>query len=324
MRGASRPKDAAGVVPAARQRCVFHGTPMPKFKAKSGAIHFEHRGSRADPRVVLLHGLGCQLVQWPAALLDGLVARGLCVVTFDNRDAGLSDGPETPPPSVEALLAAQHDPAALAPAYILSDMAQDVVDLLDHLGQAGAHMVGFSMGGMIAQRLAVEHAERVYSLTSVMSSPGGDNLPAPDETAVAALLGLVLEDDAKTPAARVADAWEAFGGPHFPSSELGIGRYAARAVQRAWRPAGTARQLAAILADGDRRGALGAVKAPTLVLHGEADPLVPVAAGQATAAAVPNAKFVGFEKLGHDFPAPLIGSIVAAIGEHVEAVEVSR
>lgn len=297
---------------------------MPKFNAKSGAIHFEHRGSRADPRVVLIHGLSCQLTQWPEALLEGLVARGLCVVTFDNRDAGLSDGPDTPPPSVEALLAAQQDPAALTPAYTLSDMAQDVVDLLDHLGQAGAHVMGFSMGGMIAQHLAIEHAERLYSLASVMSSPGGADLPPPEEAAVAALLGLVAEDEAKAPAAKVADAWEAFGGPHFQSSASGIGRYAGQAVQRAWRPAGTARQLAAILADGDRRDALRSVRTPTLVLHGEADPLVPVAAGRATAAAVPNAEFVGFEKLGHDFPTPMIASMVAAIGEHIEAVEVSR
>lgn len=297
---------------------------MPKFNAKSGAIHFEHRGSRADPRVVLIHGLSCQLTQWPEALLDGLVARGLCVVTFDNRDTGLSDGPDAPPPSVEALLAAQQDPAALTPAYTLSDMAQDVVDLLDHLGQAGAHVMGFSMGGMIAQHLAIEHAERLYSLASVMSSAGGADLPPPEEAAVAALLGLVAEDEAKAPAAKVADAWEAFGGPHFQSSASGIGRCAGQAVQRAWRPAGTARQLAAILADGDRRDALRSVRTPTLVLHGEADPLLPVAAGRATAAAVPNAEFVGFEKLGHDFPAPLIGDIVAAIGKHIEAVEVSR
>lgn len=297
---------------------------MPKFKAQSGAIHFEHRGSRAAPRVVLVHGLGCQLVQWPEALLDGLVARGLCVVTFDNRDAGLSDGPAAPPPPVEALLAAQQDSAAVTPAYTLSAMAQDVVDLLNHLGQAGAHVVGLSMGGMIAQRLAIEHAERVYSLASVMSSPGGADLPAPDETAVAALLGLVADDDAKEPATRMAAAWEAFGGPHFSSREAGIGRQSAEAVRRAWRPAGTARQLAAILADGDRRGALRAVRAPTLVLHGEADPLVPVAAGRATAAALPNAEFVGFEKLGHDLPTPLIGDIVAALGKHIEAVEVSR
>ena len=297
---------------------------MPKFKAKSGAIHFEHRGSRADPRVVLIHGLGCQLVQWPESLLDGLVARGLCVVIFDNRDAGLSDGPETPPPTVEAMLAAQQDPAALTPPYTLSDMAQDVVDLLDHLGQAGAHMVGFSMGGMIAQRLAIEHPERLYSAASVMSSPGGAELPAPDETALAALIGLVAEGGDKAPAARMAAAWEAFGGPHFSSQDAGIGRYAAQAVQRAWRPDGAARQLAATLADGDRRGALRAVRTPTLVLHGEADPLVPVVAGRATAAAVPNAEFVGFEKLGHDLPTPLIGDIVAAIGKHIDAVEVSR
>lgn len=297
---------------------------MPKFKARSGAIHFEHRGARANPRVVLIHGLSCQLVQWPAALLDGLVARGLCVVTFDNRDAGLSSGPTATPPSVEALLAAQQDATALDPAYTLSDLAEDVVDLLDHLGQAGAHVVGFSMGGMVAQRLAIAHAPRLYSLASVMSSPGGDGLPPPDEAAVAALLGLLAEASGETPLARMVHAWEVFGGPHFPSAEMGLARYAAQAVRRAHRPAGVARQLAAILADGDRRPALGAVRTPTLVLHGEADPLVPVAAGQATAAAVANAKFVSFERLGHDLPAPLIPDIVAAIGDHIEAVEISR
>ena len=300
---------------------------MPRFKARSGAIYFEHRGSRANPRVLLIHGLGCQLVQWPEAFTNGLVDAGFCVVMFDNRDAGLSEGPDAEPPSAPALLAAQADPAALAPAYTLSDMARDAVDLLDHLGQAGAHVVGLSMGGMIGQRLAIEHAERVYSFVSIMSSPGGADLPVPEEAAVAALLRLAEGASAadKGPAeARLVHAWETFGGPHFSSAQVGIGRYARRAVERASRPAGVARQLAAILADGDRRPALAAVQAPTLVLHGEADPLVDVEAGRATAAAVPNAKFVAFEKMGHDLPEPLVGDVVAATSAHIRAVEVSR
>lgn len=302
---------------------------MPRFKARSGAIYFEHAGARANPRVLLIHGLGCQLVQWPEALTDGLVDAGFCVVSFDNRDAGLSAGPDAEPPSPQALLAAQADPAAVVPAYTLSDMAQDAVDLLDHLGQAGAHVVGLSMGGMIGQRLAIEHAERVYSFVSIMSSPGGADLPAPEEAAVAALLRLAepgagAENVPADAEARLAEAWETFGGPHFSSAQVGIGRYARRAVERACRPGGVARQLAAILADGDRRPALAAVRAPTLVLHGEADPLVDVEAGRATAAAVPNAKFAAFEKMGHDLPAPLVGDVVAAISAHIRAVEVNR
>ena len=296
---------------------------MPKFKARSGLIHFEHRGARAAPRVLLIHGLGCQLAQWPDALLDGLAASGLCAVMFDNRDAGLSHGPKTPPPSVETLLAAQRDPTLVEPAYTLSDLADDAVDLLDHLGQAGAHVVGFSMGGMIGQRLAIARPERVYSLTSVMSSPGGGDLGHPEQAAVEALIGL-LAPAADTAEARIRHAWDVWGGPHYPSSRLGIGRLAAHAVARAFRPDGTARQLAAILADGDRRPALAEVRAPTLVLHGQGDPLVPVAAGEATAAAVPDAKFVSFEKAGHDLPAPLIEDVVAAISAHIRAVDVSR
>ena len=302
---------------------------MPRFKARSGAIYFEHAGARANPRVLLVHGLGCQLVQWPEGLTEGLVDAGFCVVSFDNRDAGLSAGPDAEPPSTQALLAAQADPAALVPAYTLSDMAQDAVDLLDHLGQAGAHVVGLSMGGMIGQRLAIEHGERVYSFVSIMSSPGGTDLPAPEEAAVAALLRLAepgagAGDVPADAEARLTEAWETFGGPHFSSAQVGIGRYARRAIERAFRPGGVARQLAAILADGDRRPALAAVRAPTLVLHGEADPLVDVEAGRATARAVPNAKFAAFEKMGHDLPAPLVGDVVAAISAHIHAVEVSR
>lgn len=302
---------------------------MPKFKARSGAIYFEHRGARANPRVMLIHGLGCQLVQWPEPLVDGLVANGFCVVVFDNRDTGLSDGPDATPPATDALLAAQTDSAALVPAYTLSDMAQDAVDLLDHLGQAGAHVVGLSMGGMIGQRLAIEHAERLYSFASIMSSPGGAGLPAPEEAAVTALLGLAegaSGPDETPPDAvdRVVGAWEAFSGRHFSSAEVGIARYARRAIERAWRPSGVARQLAAVLSDGDRRPALAAVRTPTLVLHGEADPLIPVEAGRATAEAMPNAKFVAYGKMGHDLPAPLVGEVVAAISAHIRAVEVSR
>ena len=295
-----------------------------RFNAQSGEICFQHRGSRADPRVLLIHGLGCQLVQWPEALLEGLVRAGYCVVVFDNRDAGLSHAANAPTPSLAALLAGRDAPTTLQPAYTLSDMAQDAVDLLDHLGQAGAHVVGLSMGGMIAQRMAIEHPQRVYSLTSIMSSTGGPQLPHGTEEAEGALLATLAEEPPEAAVAHVVAEWKAFGGPHFDSEQVGIGRLAARAVARAFRPAGTARQLAAILADGDRTGALANIAAPTLVLHGQADPLVPVEAGRATAAAIPGATITEFEKLGHDLPAPLIDPIVQALVAHLSAVEVSR
>ncbi len=293
---------------------------MARFKARSGEIYFEHRGARANPRVVLIHGLGCQLVQWPDSLIQGLVGNGLCAILFDNRDAGLSDGPGGPPPSLEALLAASD---AVTPDYTLSDMAQDTVDLLDHLGQGGAHIVGLSMGGMIAQRMAIEHPQRVYSLTSIMSSTGNPALPGPHPDAMAAAVALT-EDNAETALARHIHAWRVWGGGHFDSRESGIARFAERAVERACRPHGIIRQYAAIVADGDRRGELADIDVPSLVIHGAADPLVPAAAGNDTATAIPGARYIEVPKLGHDLPEPAIAEIVEAISGHIQAIEVSR
>ena len=293
---------------------------MARFKARSGEIYFEHRGARANPRVVLIHGLGCQLVQWPDSLIQGLVGNGLCAILFDNRDAGLSDGPGGPPPSLEALLAASD---AVTPDYTLSDMAQDTVDLLDHLGQGGAHIVGLSMGGMIAQRMAIEHPQRVYSLTSIMSSTGNPALPGPHPDAMAAAVALT-EDNAETALARHIHAWRVWGGGHFDSRECGIARFAERAVERACRPHGIIRQYAAIVADGDRRGELADIDVPSLVIHGTADPLVPAAAGNDTATAIPGARYIEVPKLGHDLPEPAIAEIVEAISGHIQAIEVSR
>lgn len=297
---------------------------MAKFRAQSGEIHFQHRGSRANPRVLLIHGLGCQLVQWPDSLLDGLVAQGFCVVTFDNRDAGLSHSVDAPRPSMEALLAHRAGTERLKPAYTLSEMAQDAVALLDHLGQGGAHIVGLSMGGMIGQRLAIEHPQRAYSLTSIMSSNGDPKLPSGSDQAEGALLATLTEQPKETAIAANAESWQQFAGPHFDSLEVGIARFARRAVERSYRPQGTARQLAAILADGDRSAALATVRVPTLVIHGNADPLVDIAAGRATAEAIADAKFVEVDKMGHDLPEPLIDELVLAISNHIHAVEVNR
>ena len=298
---------------------------MAIFNARSGAMCFEHRGARASPRALLVHGLGCQLTQWPDRFVSALAESGLCVVTFDNRDAGLSHGPEdVRAPSPEALLAARQDASILKPAYSLSDMAADAIDLLDHLGQAGAHVIGFSMGGMIAQRMAIEHPHRVYSLTSLMSSNGDPSLPEAEEDAVRALLALLATETTETAVAHMARAWRTFGGEHFDSERLGLGRFARQAVERAYRPDGVGRQLAAILADGDRSPALATLATPTLVVHGKADPLVPFQAGEATSATIPGAQFLGIDKLGHDLPEPLIDTVVDAIAAHVHAVEVSR
>ena len=297
---------------------------MARFTAKSGEIYFEHTGSRADPRVLFIQGLGCQIVHWPNSLIQGVVGAGLCAVTFDNRDSGLSHGSDVPPPSLMSLLAARDDPADLAPAYSLSDMARDAVDLLDHIGQGGAHVIGVSMGGMIGQRMAIDHPDRVYSLTSIMSSTGNPGLPPPTEEAVGALLASSGVEDAAAAIPLSIQAWQVFSGPHFDSEKVGGARFAGRAIERAYRPDGTLRQLTAILTDGDRRTELEGLDVPTLVIHGDADPLVPPEAGRDTAAAVPAATYLEIEKLGHDLPEPVIGEMVAAITAHIHDVEVTR
>ena len=297
---------------------------MARFRAKSGDIHFEHSGSRSDPRVLFIQGLGCQVVHWPESLIEGVVAAGLCAVTFDNRDSGLSHGSDTPPPSLPSLLAAREDPDAVTPAYSLSDMARDAVDLLDHIGQGGAHVIGVSMGGMIGQRMAIEHPDRVYSLTSIMSSTGNPGLPAPAEEAVGALLASAVAEDAEAAVPSSIQAWQVFAGPHFDSEKVGGARFARRAIERAYRPDGTVRQLAAILTDGDRCADLERVRVPTLVIHGNADPLVPVEAGRETAAVIPGATYLEIDKLGHDLPEPVLDEMIAAITSHIHDVEVTR
>ena len=297
---------------------------MARFTATSGEIYFEHSGSRADPRVLLIQGLGCQIVHWPNSLIKGLVDAGLCAVTFDNRDSGLSHGSDAPPPSLMSLLAARDDPGDLAPAYSLSDMARDAVDLLDHIGQGGAHVIGVSMGGMIGQRVAIEHPDRVYSLTSIMSSTGNPELPPPTEEAVAALVSSSAAEGAEAAIPLSIQAWQVFAGPHFDSEKTGGARFASLAIERAYRPDGTLRQLVAILTDGDRCAELEGLDVPTLVIHGDADPLVPVEAGRDTAAAIPGAAYLEIEKLGHDLPEPVIDEMVSAITAHIHDVEITR
>lgn len=296
---------------------------MPTFNARSGAIYFEQRGARANPRVLLIHGLGCQLVQWPDSFVDGMADAGLCVVMMDNRDAGLSHGHDDPPPDLAHLVAAADGEAELSPVYGLADMAQDAADLLDHLGQGGAHIVGLSMGGMIAQHLAFSHALRTYSLTSIMSGTGNPELPRGDD-ALTAFLAPLAATDAEAAIAAQTGAFQAIDGGLHDSAAVGFARFSRRAVQRAFRPEGLMRQLAAIVADGDRRERLAGIRARTLVIHGVLDPLVPVAAGRDTANAVPGAKLLEFERLGHDLSEPEIPAIVEAVVAHVREVDIAR
>ena len=293
---------------------------MPSFRSGNLNIYYEQWGSRADPPLVLIHGLSCQIIHWPQPFIDALTEAGLRVIAPDNRDIGLSDRVDEPAPD---LLDVLNDPAAHPCPYTLSDMAGDVVGLLNHLGQAGAHIVGLSMGGMIAQTMAIEHPERCFTLTSIMSSSGNPDLPpGDDEVQMKFVAPLPPERDAAV--AQYQQAWQAAAGPHFDSMQVGLARVSAQAIERGFPRDGFVRQLLAILHQEDRRSALAKLEVPGLVIHGNADPLVPLAAGEDTAKALANGRIAVLDKLGHDLPDPMQPEIAGHIVEHVRTVHATR
>ena len=296
---------------------------MPTFTHANLDFHYEQWGARADPPLLLLHGLSCQIIHWPAHLVDRLTGAGYRVIAMDNRDMGLSSGMPGPAPRVAEILAAMDDLSRYPPPYTLSDMAADAIALLNHLGQAGAHIVGLSMGGMIAQTLAIEHPERAFSLTSIMSTTGNPELPPGEPEALAAFIA-DRPDDRDQAIAQYQKGWDTVAGPHFNSLTAGLARFSEQAVDRGFSAQGFARQLLAILHQPDRRQALARLAAPGLVIHGSADPLVPLAAGEDTASALPNGQLRVFDKMGHDLPESLLADIAAAIIDHVDAAPNTR
>ncbi len=293
---------------------------MPSFRSGNLNIYYEQWGSRADPPLVLIHGLSCQIIHWPQPFIDALTEAGLRVIAPDNRDIGLSDRVDEPAPD---LLDVLNDPAAHPCPYTLSDMAGDVVGLLNHLGQAGAHIVGLSMGGMIAQTMAIEHPERCFTLTSIMSSSGNPDLPpGDDEVQMKFVAPLPPERDAAV--TQYQQAWQAAAGPHFDSMQVGLARVSAQAIERGFPRDGFIRQLLAILHQEDRRSALAKLEVPGLVIHGNADPLVPLAAGEDTAKALANGKLAVLDKLGHDLPDAMLPEIAGHIIGHVRMVHATR
>ncbi|MFI7610028.1 alpha/beta fold hydrolase [Nonomuraea terrae] len=264
-------------------------------------IAYESFGSPDGRPLLLVMGLGAQLIQWDEEFCRLLAEQGHHVVRFDNRDAGLSTHFH------DAGVPARSEPAP----YLLDDMADDTAGLMDALGWARAHVVGASMGGMIAQTLAIRHPERVLSLTSIMSTPGPGVAP-PTEAAMGALLSRPPSDRDGVMDQSVV-TWSVIGSPGYELDRELIRARAGLAYDRCFDPAGTGRQLAAINASGDRTEALAKVRVPALVLHGEEDPLVPVAGGRATAAAIPGARLVTYPGMGHDLPRALWPDIVAEI-----------
>jgi pimeloyl-ACP methyl ester carboxylesterase len=264
-------------------------------------LAYESFGSPDGRPLLLIMGLGAQLIHWDDEFCSLLAEQGHHVVRFDNRDAGLSTH-----------LHAEGVPRPGTPsAYLLDDMADDAAGLMEVLGWPAAHVVGASMGGMIAQTLAFRHPERVLTLTSIMSTTGPSAAP-PTEAAGAVLFAPPAGDREAVLAQALANR-AVIGSPGFELDRERFLRLAALAYDRCHDPAGTARQLAAIMASPDRTEPLGGVDVPTLVIHGDADPLVPLAGGQATAAAIGGAELLVLPGMGHDLPQPLWPEIADSI-----------
>jgi pimeloyl-ACP methyl ester carboxylesterase len=283
-------------------------------------IAYETFGDPAEPPVLLVMGLATQMLGWHEDFCAAIAERGHFVIRFDNRDVGLSTHlRDAPPVDVRAALSGDTSSAV----YTLSDMARDTARLIDALELASAHLVGASMGGMIAQTVAIEHPRRVRSLTSIMSTTGDPEVGKATQEAMSVLLAppARTRDEA---IARALATHRVIGSPGFAPDEPAIRERAARSWDRAHDPPGIARQLVAIHASGHRTPRLRQLRVPTLVIHGADDPLVQVSGGRATAAAIPGAELVVFEGMGHDLPRQLWPEMIERIAAVVERGEALR
>ncbi|MBS0295605.1 MAG: alpha/beta fold hydrolase [Proteobacteria bacterium] len=288
---------------------------MPKVASNGVEIEYERFGPVDDTPILLIMGLGAQLTRWRPEFIERLTRRGRGVIRFDNRDVGLSTHLDSAPvPPVEEVIAAKLGGRPTPAPYDLSDMARDALGLMDALQIERAHLVGASMGGMIAQETAFLAPERVETLTSIMSTTGGWDLPPPTPEAIAVMTGPAPKPSDRTAfAEHGVRVWRTIGSPGFPPDDDETRARVLADADRAYDRAGYGRQMAAIYASGDRRERVRRITAPTLVIHGDRDPLVPVEGGRDTAACVPGAQLMIIEGMGHDLPAALYDRIAEAI-----------
>ena len=293
---------------------------MPNVTANGIQIEYDTFGNSSSAPLLLIIGLGAQMIDWDEDWCEQLAGKCLYVIRFDNRDVGLSTKfEEAGIPDIMAAFGASMQGEAVEAPYTLDHMADDAVGLLDALGIEKAHFCGMSMGGMIAQTAAIRHPSRVSSLISIYSTTGNPELPQPKPEAMEVLI---------TPAPEERDAYiehlvkvfRTIAGPGFPFDEEWIRQLAARRYDRAFYPQGMARQLVGVLAHGNRKPALASLQIPTLVIHGSDDPLVPVECGKDTAEAIPGAELIIIEGMGHDLPHEgawyqIIDAIVAHTGK---------
>lgn len=285
-------------------------------------ITYEDRGPKDAPAILLVMGLGGQLTLWPDEFVAALNERGFRTIRYDNRDVGLSTRFDAAGvPNLKWMFVKAAIGLPVRPAYTLADMAADGIGLLDHLGIDQAHIVGVSMGGMISQHIAARYPDRVLTLTSIMSTTGNRRLPKARKEAMQALANRPMSGDKEALIAYGVKAARVIGSPGYPSDEERLQRRVRIDFERGWYPPGFARQVAAIVADGDRRPMLKSIKAPTLVIHGEDDPLVPMAGGRDTAANIAGARLLTIPGMGHDLPLALVDTLADAIEGHIGEVE---
>ena len=293
---------------------------MATVSANNLRIEYESFGESGAPVIVLIMGLGMQLIAWPDPFCQKLAGAGFRVIRFDNRDIGLSTyfDERGVPNMIWAFMKARIGLRVKAP-YDLNDMAADTVGLLDALQIERAHIVGASMGGMIAQQVSAKYPARVRSLVSIMSSSGDRRLPPATRDAQRALFGRPLNPrDPESIVDHSVKVWGVIGSPGFPIEPAELRARVQRSVARSYHPQGVARQLAGILASGDRSKDLASVRAPTLVIHGDCDPLVRPACGEDTAKKIPGAKLSIIKGMGHDMAAwPVLADQILG---HVRAV----
>ncbi len=286
-------------------------------------LEYESFGSPDAPAILLIMGLGAQMLRWNIEICEGLVDAGYRVIRFDNRDCGRSSWmDDAPVPALSEIVAALKAGREPTVPYTLDDMASDCLGLLDALNIAAAHIVGISMGGAIAQLLAARHTERVRSLTCIMASSGHHGLPGPTPDAATALFAPLPQE--RTRENMIADGIRRYrvnASPGYPSDEAWLQELFAREFDRGFNPRGVARQLAAIIANGDRRPLLAGIRVPALVMHGADDPLIPAACGEDIARHIPGARLHIVPGMGHDLPLALTDTLVAALASIAGSVE---
>jgi len=298
---------------------VYH--PEQQIDANGLRLNFDSFGDPAHPVMILVMGLATQMIFWDKKFCRHLAQQGYWVIRFDNRDIGKSTWLKTAKvPGALAFLSNIVFAKKMKAPYLLDDMANDTLALMDALTIAKAHVVGASMGGMIAQIMAIKAPQRVASLTSIMSTTGDRSLPKPNKATSLKLLGSPPREEQAFIKHGV-DIWRILHGDHYPFEEERITHMLQKARARGVNPAGVSRQLAAILGSADRTSTLSALKMPCLVIHGDADPLVPVECGKATAKAIPHAQLKIYPGMGHTIPVEIAADIIQTIVSMTKAAD---